>query len=50
MIKKLLIITMLASTLNTFSQTAEIKKEPATNPAATNTQTTTATTNPTTQY
>ena len=32
MIKKLLIITMLISTLNTFSQTAEIKKEPATNP------------------
>ena len=39
MIKKLLIITMLISTLNTFSQTAEIKKEPATN-----TKTTTATT------
>ena len=51
MIKKLLIITMLISTLNTFSQTAEIKKEPATNPTATNTKTTTATaktTNPTT--
>ncbi len=52
MIKKLLIITMLISTLNTFSQTAEIKKEPATNPTATNTKTTTATaktTNPTTK-
>lgn len=51
MVKKLLIITMLISTLNTFSQTAEIKKEPATNPTATNTKTTTATaktTNPTT--
>ncbi len=45
MIKKLLIITMLISTLNTFSQTAEIKKEPATNPTATNTKTSKTTSN-----